>query len=291
MKLSIIILNYNTKEKTSTCIDSIFTHYKKFIDSKEIEIVLVDNNSTDASMDGFRKKSWSSEIQLIQNKENYGFSKGCNIGAAHAKGSYLLFLNSDTVVEDAKLLQMQNFLEQHTEIGIIGGKLKNNDGSYQASAGVFYTLPRVFLLLLGFERLGKLRYSPHEGRYVDWVSGAMLMVEKAFFEKVGGFDENLFMYMEDMELCYRVKKAKKEVYFYSDCIVEHVSHGSSNRGFAIIQIYKGLLYFYKKHQNFIEYSVVKSLLVVKAEILIILGSILLRKSVVDTYKKALAVAL
>jgi len=287
--LSIIILNYNTKDLTLACVQSLFSYYKKQIEDGEFEIIIVDNASADESVSMIQKQPWFSQVKLVQNKENVGFSKGCNRGSSHAKGNRLLFLNSDTQMLDNGLVGMLNYLEKHERVGILGGRLQNTDGSYQASAGVFYTLPRVLLLLIGAERLGKLRYSPEKISMVDWVSGAMLMIDKKLFEQLGGFDEQLFMYMEDMELCFRVKKGEKAVVFYPECVVKHISHGSSNRGFAIVQIYKGLLYFYKKHTNLLEYSIVKGLLVAKATILIMLGVILGNKSLRETYTKALQI--
>lgn len=289
--LSIIILNYNTRELTVACVRSLLAHYKKQIDDGEFEIIIVDNASADESVSMIQKQLWFSQVKLVQNKENVGFSKGCNRGSSHAKGNHLLFLNSDTQMLDNGLVGMLNYLEKHESVGILGGRLQNTDGSSQASAGVFYTLPRVLLLLIGAERLGKLRYSPEKIASVDWVSGAMLMIDKKLFEKLGGFDEQLFMYMEDMELCFRVKKGGETVVFYPECVVKHISHGSSNRGFAIVQIYKGLLYFYKKHTNLLEYSIVKGLLVAKATILIMLGVILGNKSLRETYTKALQATL
>lgn len=290
INLSIIILNYNTPALTIACVVSLFAHYKTQIENDEFEIIVVDNASIDESVNLIQKQPWFSAVTFVQNKENVGFSKGCNNGASHAKGRYLLFLNSDTQVLDNGLSGMVDFLERHDQVGVLGGRLQNMDGIYQASAGVFYTLPRTILLLMGAERFGTLRYSPKKMEEVDWVSGAMLMVRKKLFEKLDGFDKNIFMYMEDMEFCFRVKKMGMSVIFYPECIVRHISHGSSDRGFAIVQIYKGLLYFYKKHTNAIEYSMVKGLLIAKASILIAVGGLLGKKSLRETYIKALQAA-
>ncbi len=287
MLLSIIILNFNTKELTIACVDSLFAYYHKQIEKKEFEIRIIDNASTDASVKAIQQQVWFSQITCIQNKENVGFSKGCNRGAKDAKGSYLLFLNSDTTLRDTGLLKMVSFLGKEEKVGILGGKLQNSDGTFQASAGVFYTVPRVIALLFGAERIGKLRFSPKSIERVDWVSGAMMMMKKNLFEKLGGFDEAFFMYMEDMELCFRIKKQGKEVVFYPHCVALHISHGSSNRSFAIAQIYKGILYFYKKHANHIDYTLVKGLLIAKAQTLIGVGTILGKKDLRQTYSKAL----
>jgi N-acetylglucosaminyl-diphospho-decaprenol L-rhamnosyltransferase len=182
---------------------------------------------------------------------------------------------------------MVAFMEKNPQVGIAGGRLQNTDASYQPSAGVFYTLSRVVLLLLGGERFGKLRFSPAKEEKVDWVSGAMMMVQKDFFKKIGGFDEQLFMYMEDMELCFRVKKASKEVVFYPACTVTHISHASSNRSFAIVQIYKGIVYFYQKHQSVVAYAIVKTLLLSKAYVLIVFGTLFGNSYLKKTYLEAI----
>lgn len=285
--LSIIILNYNTKDLLNSCIQSLFLYYNEQIENDLFEIVVVDNDSQDESVKFIKQQPWFSKIKLVQNKENVGFSKGENSGVHHAKGKYLLFLNSDTLMQDKGLIDMVIYLEKQVTIGILGGRLQNMDGSFQASAGVFYTLPNVLFLLMGAERFGHLRYSPKKVQEVDWISGAMMMVEKKFFESLGGFDERIFMYMEDMELCFRVKQRGKTVVFYPMCTVKHISHGSSNRNFAIVQIFKGLLYFYKKHTNSIEYSIVKGLLLAKAVLLIFIGTVTGKKLLKERYAKAL----
>jgi GT2 family glycosyltransferase len=286
--LSIIILSFNTKDLVAECITSLVRWYKQQLDTKEFEIILVDNNSSDGTLDTLKKAPFFKYIKLIENKENAGFSKGSNIGVSHAKGKYILFLNSDTTVEDAGINNMVSFMEKHSDVGICGGRLKNNDGSYQSSAGVFYSIPNVLLLLIGGERLGKLRFSPEKETSVDWVSGAMMMTEKSFFEKIGMFDDHIFMYVEDMELCFRVKKEGKQVVFYPSCTVSHLSHGSSNRSFAIVQIYKGIVYFYKKHRNYVSYLLVKGLLYTKAYILVIIGTLIGNTYLKKTYSQAIA---
>lgn len=288
-KLSIIILSYNTKELIKACIESIGKQYKKELENGEFEIIVVDNASTDAVESVISNlKKQISNLTLVRNKENFGFSKGNNIGATYAKGEYLFFLNSDTSLKDKGLLGMMMFLDTNREIGILGARLTHTDGTPQASAGVFYNLFQVFLMLIGGERMGLLRNSPKEVAKVDWVSGAAMMVKKQVFEKLGGFDEAFFMYVEDMELCFRAKKQGVLTYFYPNATVVHKELGSSNRSFAVVSIYKGLLYFYKKHTSYIEYLLVKLLLLAKASIAIAIGVCTNNTYLVSTYKKAIA---
>ncbi len=284
IKLSIVTLSYNTKDLTLKCLESVRDQYKKELGKKELEIIVVDNASADGSVESIKYKN----IKIIENKENVGFARGCNIGAKAAGGKYILFLNSDTQVLDKGFISMIDFLDKNPKVAILGGKLENNDGSIQASAGKFYTLFNLFIMLLGLERLGFLRSSPTKIQKVDWVSGACMMVGRDIFEKLAGFDEKLFMYMEDMEICFRAQKVGLATYFYPNIMLKHKSWGSSNRTFAIINIYKGILHFYLKHKSKFEYLIVKALLIAKAEILILVGFLTLNSSLRDRYKKAIS---
>lgn len=300
-KLSIIILSYNTKELTKACIQSILRVYKKELESQLFEIFLVDNASSDNTVATINHQQPARPagrstinikyLKVIQNKKNYGFSMGNNIAAKHAKGEYLLFLNSDAAILDHGLVGMVAFLDMHKDAGILGGRLTNVDGTNQASTGSFYTLPNVFLMLFGGGRFGLLRFSPKAKTRVDWVSGGSMMVRRDVFEKLEGFDEHFFMYVEDMEFCYRAKKEGFATYFYPDISIIHKELGSSNRTFAILNIYKGLLYFYKKHTNYIQYSLVKLLLVVKACVVIVIGVFTSNNYLTSTYRKALSLSL
>lgn len=294
MILSIVILSYNTKRLTIRCIESISGQYKKQLENGEFEILVVDNASSDGSIESIKSSESIKGIkrfQLIENRENYGFSKGNNIGAKHAKGRYIFFLNSDTTIENGGLAGMVGFLDTHKNVGVLGGRLVNVDGTNQVSAGSFYTIPKVIAMLLGGKRLGFLRFNPKQLQMVDWVVGASMMVRKDLFEKFGGFDEQFFMYVEDMELCFRAKKMGFLTYFYPEILICHRELGSSNRAFAIIHIYKGLLHFYKKHTDYIQYTLVKLLLAAKALIAIAVGILTRNAYLRSTYRKALSLTL
>lgn len=287
VKLSIVILSFNTKDLTIRCIKSIADQYKKQLEKGEFEIIIVDNASTDGSVEAFQSASWRTKIKIIKNTENVGFSKGNNIGAKNAKGKYLFFLNSDTEILDDEFWGMINFLEENPQVGILGARLINIDGSNQKSVGKFYGLRNVFLMLLGGERLGLLRFAPKDIVNTDWVSGAALMIRKDLFEKLNGFDEEIFMYMEDMELCFRAKKLGSLVGFYPKIKILHKERGSSNRRYAIVSIYKSLIYFYQKHKNHLELFLVKIMLAIKAILAIFLGILINSSYLKNTYKTAL----
>lgn len=285
VNLSVVILSYNTRELTTECLRSIALQCKKELEKKELEIIVVDNNSSDDSVKNIEKLDY---INLIQSKENLGFGKGCNLGAKNAKGKYVLFLNSDTQIKDNGFFEMVKFMEKDSRVAILGGKLKNDDGSTQPSAGKFYNLFNLILMLLSMERLGFLRSSPNEIKKVDWISGACMMVKSDIFKKLSGFNEKLFMYVEDMEICYRAKKLGYDTYFYPDIKLIHKSLGSSNRTFAIINIYRGILWFYSRHETRFEYLVAKTLLILKAKIVILIGTIAFNSKLKERYEKAMS---
>ena len=293
MVLSIITLNYKKVDLTLNCIKSLYAQFGEKFGNNTIELIIVDNASGDDSVETLNKTIHQEKyknIHVSANSENAGFGKGCNLGAKTAKGKYILFLNNDTIVKDRGIYDMVTFLEQHQEAAILGGQLCNMDGSTQSSTGNFYTLPRVFMFLLGLQRYKLIDNSPRTVSRVDWVKGGFFMIRADVFHKLKGFDENIFMYTEDMELCYRAAIAKYATYFYPHAKVLHVDQGSSNRTFAIINIYENLLYFYKKHRSNNEYIFLKTLLKTKAIFLFAIGKIFKNDYLSQTYEKALKVS-
>jgi GT2 family glycosyltransferase len=286
MDLSIIILNYNTKDLTIDCIKSINELYKEELIKGVFEIILVDNASTDESVTAFKKLK-TENLKLVESKENLGFSKGCNLGVASARGDYLLFLNSDTKIKDQGFMKMVEYFKKNKNLGILGGALKNENGTSQLSAGKFYSLLNLFLMMLGFERLGFLRNSPRAIEEVDWVSGACLMIKRKVFKVIGGFEKELFMYGEDMELCFRARQNGFKTYFYPEIMLFHEERGSSNRSFAIINIYKSILFFYKKYKPSWQYKIARFILHSKSSILNVVGLLIHKKYLVETYGKTL----
>lgn len=285
MKLSIIILSFNTEKMTLSCVNSLLTQYKKEIEAEYLEIIVVDNASSDSTISSLEKIR---EIKLMKNSDNYGFSKGNNLGARIAKGKYLLFLNSDVQVKDKGFLDMTNFMDQNPKAGIIGGRLSNSDGSDQKSSGNFYTFINLLVSLFGGDFL--IRKSPKKIEKVDWVSGASLMIRKDLFNKLGGFDEKYFMYIEDMDLCFGAKKLGFNTYFFPHIKLVHKELGSGNRSFAVLEIYKGILIFYKKHIKS-QYLLVKFFLFLKSFISLLIGLLTNNSYLKKTYFGALKISL
>lgn len=279
--VSVIILSYNTKDLLRACLNSVFTHTKDIIS----EVIVVDNASHDDSVS--MVKSEFKQVVLLENKENLGFSKGCNLGAKRAKGKYLFFLNSDTEIVDDMLRRALSLFKQNRDIAVVGGLLKNQDGTTSRSHGKFFTFSSIFSMLFLRERF----VADNKEQMVDWVSGGCMLVKRDIFEKVHGFDEHFFMYIEDAEICYRIKHLGYSIMYYPEFSVKHKAQGSSNRSFAIVEIYKGILYYYKKHRPAWDYFFIRVLLGIKAIIVIVISAVTFHNEKIRTYKKALGLVL
>ncbi len=289
MQLSIITLNFRKPLLTLACIASLYKTYSKEFAEDKFEVIIVDNFSQDNSVEVIKaelKKKNYKNCHLLENSKNAGFGAGNNFGVTKAKGEAVVFLNNDTEVKDG-LQEMLNFLMSHKEVTILGGQLKNDDGSLQNSSGKFYTLWNLALFLLGLQNFGLVDKSPAHIAEVDWVKGALLMIRREAFEVLEGFDEHIFMYLEDMELCFRARKKGYKVFFYPNVNIIHQDQGSSNRTFAIINIYKNMLYFYAKHKSSVEYILAKYMLLIKAYFVILVGMLLNKKELVSRYKAAI----
>lgn len=280
--LSIIILSYNTEKLLDRCLVSIINQKSAI----SVEIIVVDNNSEDQSVAMVEKKYKT--VKLVKNKMNLGYSAGNNTGIRIATGRNILLLNSDTELIGNCLGIMVKLLDQNGKIGIAGPKLIFPDKSIQKSAGVFYTLPNAVLSFLGAQRLGLLRMSPGKTGRVDWVSGACLMFKKELAVKAGLLDENLFMYMDEVEFCYRALQHGYETWFTPEAVVVHSELGGDKKKKpdAILNIYKGFIYFYRKYYTEFDLKVLISILKLKALVLSTVGRLTGNNYLSDTYGKA-----
>jgi len=285
-ELSIIVLSYNTAKVTLDCLNSIV----RSIANPEYEIIVVDNNSKDNSVAQIKKIYQNNpKLRLIESRENLGFGKANNLAVKQAKGKYVLLLNSDVVVLDNAIDKLLGFYKQNEKmIDFLGGKLLNVDMSNQPSCGPFYTLPVIFgALFLRGDYWGLTRYSPDYLKRVDWVSGACIMTKKEHYLKLGGFDESIFMYMEEIDLLYRASKMNFRTYFYPEARFIHIGFASSGgKSSPIINVYRGFLYLYKKHFGGPALFFLKILLKFKALIAILIGKLTNKSYLLETYEKA-----
>jgi hypothetical protein len=255
MDISIIIINTNEKHFLEPLLNSI----KENVNSVAYEVIVVDNNSSDGSPEMIRERC--EDVKLVEMDHNGGFSKSNNRGARIAQGKYLVILNPDTIVCKNALESMFEFLERENSVAVVGCKLLNPDGSLQRSCGIFPNLKTEFYFrtflnrifpkskLVGSYLLGSWDYS--STAEVDWVTGACLMIRKDLFDQLGGFDERLYMYYEDVDLCYRVRELGWKIYFIPNSFIYHYLGGSwkKNRAIPIFNGCRSSLYFFRKHRR------------------------------------------
>lgn len=281
--LSVIIVNWNTKKLLLDCLSSIFKQTKGL----DYEVIVVDNGSTDGSVEEVEKRY--SDITILRNKTNLGFAKANNQGIKIARGKYILLLNSDTKIIGNAMKKLVDFADSKPNLGVVGPRLLNQNGSHQPSTAPFFTLPRVALWFLTGDRF--LYSSPTKTGQVDWLMGSALMVSRKAIDKAGLLDEKIFMYMEDVDWCYRIKRAGWQIWFYAGVEIYHLVRGSSPEGKknAILGIYQGLIYFYQKHFACWQVSVLKFLLRAKALGAWFLGVLTGNKYLKETYGKVIEV--
>jgi GT2 family glycosyltransferase len=228
IKLSIVIVNFNTKELTLGCLNSI----EKEVKNISFEVILVDNNSTDGSIDTLKETKeeefWKKKLTLIFNKSNDGYAKANNQGIKKAKGKYILLLNSDTVVHKDSLQNLLAFAEKTPEAGVVGSKLLNIDGTLQPSCFHFPTIINAIKeYWLGQKGLFD-KYAPAGKKpvTVDAVVGAVFLITPEAKKKVGNLDERYWAYFEDIDYCRQTWKKGLKVYYLPASVVTHY-HGAS----------------------------------------------------------------
>lgn len=285
MDISVVIVSFNTKTLLDNCLTSLYTSIRgKLFD---VEIIVVDNVSTDGTREMFAKKY--PKVITILNSENVGFGIANNQGIQKAIGEYVLLLNSDTIVPNHAIEKLYEFTKKHPR-SFVGPKLLNMNRTSQTSCGPFFSLPVVFAsLFLKGDVIGLTRWSPRKTKHVDWVSGACMMGAKKLFMDDLLFDEDIFMYMEEVDLLMRAKRKGYGTYFYAGAQIIHLGGGSSTnkRTGPVLNIYKGLLFVYNKHHSKRALAMLKLLLRIKALILITLGFVTGSTYLKTTYAEAL----
>lgn len=230
--LSIIIVNWNTREITRDCLRSIVEQ----VHDVSYEVIVIDNASSDGSADMIRHDF--PDFALIANDANVGFGRANNQGMRVARSQYFLLLNSDTLVIDDAVQRFTAFMAREPRIGIAGCKLLFEDRTLQHSC---YRFPSLGLAVLEELLLYKLLSRRRQGevlltgywtydhtRDVNWVMGAAMLLRREVFEQTGGFDERLFMYGEEMEWCMRVRDKGWRITFTPDFSIIHLNHKSAD---------------------------------------------------------------
>lgn len=280
MDLTIIIVNHNSLKVINELVPTIKSSL--LASSINYEITIVDNASNPSEQNSLRKLEVAN---IILNNQNKGFGTACNQGINYAKGKYILLLNPDILVLGKSIPRLVSSLKRIPN-SFLGGLLLNTDLSVQPSCGLFPGLSTVLkALFFKGEKLGLTKFTPKESSKVEWCSGACLGGEKTSFIKVGGFDENRFLYMEDVDFLYRAQKKGFNCYFEKKA--EFIHHGAyiSGKNSSVVNTMEGILFFCKKHAvKFTE--LIKLLLRLKVILGIIFWSILLNKKRLADYTNA-----
>lgn len=253
MQLSVIILNYNVRYFLEQCVLSV----QEAIAELDAEIIVIDNNSSDDSC--LMMKSKFPNVKLIENKENFGFPKGNNIGVEQARGKYICILNPDTVVADDTFVKILAFAEEKQNLGIVGCKLIDGTGSFLPESKRGIPTPWVaFTKIFGLykiapkSKLFNQYYAQHidenQTGKVEILVGAFMFMERKLYLDVNGFDENCFMYADDIDLSYRVLQLKRSNYYFHETTVLHYKGESTIKDELYMKRFQDAMnFFYEKH--------------------------------------------
>ena len=251
MNLSIVILNYRTFELTRDTVNSVLRYSYPF----SYEIIVVDNASGDDSLmklqDYFKDK-----VKFIESKENNGFAAGNNLALRQVKSDYVLLLNSDTVVWENTLENVYSYMEQHTDVGACGCRVRLESGELdKACKRTFPNVKNSFFRLFHIPNKSQddnynLTDLPDDEVYeIDCLTGAFMFIRDRALEDAGLLDETFFMYGEDIDLCYRIKQAGWKIVYYGKNSITHFKGASSKKqkNKLIYEFYHAMYIYYKKH--------------------------------------------
>jgi hypothetical protein len=228
MDLSIIIVNYRGWDTLRKCLDELATFRGNGF---EFEAIIIDNNSGDGFLETFSKR-YNGSFHFIHNEVNGGFANGCNLGASGAKGEFLLFLNPDTVASESAIAGLLEKARVIPDNSLISCRQVNSNEREKRAYGNFLTLSMLTGPGRAISRLidGKNFQPEVSGNMIkpDWISGSVIMMRKRYFEKLGGFDEDYWMYFEDMDICRRARNNGGDIFYLTSVTIKH-DHGGSSR--------------------------------------------------------------
>ncbi len=222
--ISIVIVNYKSWKHLKNCLDAL-THFKqkKFT----FEVVVIDNNSNDGKLKEFSEKY--TQFRFIENSGNNGFANGCNLGAINSAGKNMLFLNPDTIANEDAIDKMSTCLSNNENYGIVSCNQLNNNGSFEDVDRIFPGPFTLFGITRAIYRLlAKETKQDEENIFPDWVSGSVVCISRKWFQKINGWNEDYWMYFEDVDLCKKVRDANGEVVLLKNVNIIH-NHGGASR--------------------------------------------------------------
>jgi GT2 family glycosyltransferase len=251
-EIAVAIVNYNTRECLRECLATLQVESPR-------EMVVVDHASSDGSAEMVRAEF--PQVVLQAKMTNPGYGAGANEAIGSCRSPYVLLLNSDTLLQPGTLRALSMYLDQHPQAAIVGPRLVNPDGTLRPSCYAFPGPVNMLLESTGFFRLlarvpvlrnSHLRSSPHNrSRVVPWVMGAALAIRREAFEAVVGFDESFFMYNEEVDLCYRLRRSGWQIHFTPAATVVHVEGASTRQQRERMHVhwYVSSMRFYRQHYS------------------------------------------
>lgn len=268
MKVSFVILNYKTREFLKNHLQNILEIQLPI----EYEVIVVDNASSDGSVElvqqEFLNKKVPMELRLIASNKNLGWSAGNNLGVREARGEYVVLSNTDILYSNAAdVVNVVRFMDEHPEVGIVGPRLWNPDGTYQYSCYRFYRFLTPVYRRTPFgkfsfakrdvERHLMMDFAHDTIREVDWLQGSNMFIRRSVFEQIGLIDERFFLYFSDLEFCFRAWDHNIKVVYFPDTHTTHfhkresaTSHGLSVLFSYITRIHiKDWIRYLRKHKN------------------------------------------
>jgi N-acetylglucosaminyl-diphospho-decaprenol L-rhamnosyltransferase len=260
--LSIVIVSWNTVDLTEKCLQSIY----QYPPDCTFEVWVVDNASRDDSVEKIRMDF--PQVCRIENQENVGFARANNQAIVQSSGRYVLLLNSDTLVFPAALQRLVDFMEAHPDAGGCGSRYFNPDGSLQTSCSPFPTVRREFWRLFHLDLIAAYgvydmkTWNVDTNRAVDVLQGASLLLRKDALDQVGLLDDRYFMYSEEVDLCYRLRKAGWALYWIPTSIITHYGGQSTRqaRQEMFVQLYRSKVQFFRKHYGIFRAGMYKGVL-------------------------------
>ncbi len=264
--LSILIVSWNTRDLLARCLDSLYRHPP----GVPFEVVVVDNASSDGSAEMVRQ--FGHPVRLVENQENVGFAAPNNQAIALSRGRYLLLLNPDTEVRPQALASMVAYLADHADVGGLGPRLLNPDGSHQVSCYPAPTLSREFWRLFHLDALRPLGTYPQrmwqsrEPLDVEVIQGACLMLRREALKEVGLLDERYYIYSEEVDLCLRLRRAGWRLVWLPGAQVVHYGGQSTRQASApmFLHLYHSKVLYFRKHRGRLAAGVYKAILFLAA---------------------------
>jgi GT2 family glycosyltransferase len=254
MKLSIILVEWNTSDLLKQTLESVYKETAGF----DFEVIVIDNHSADDSVEMVRK--YFPRVKLVANNDNRGFAKANNQGMAMAVGEYIMLLNTDVIVQGNAINKLVDYLGSHSDVMMVGPRLLNTDGTFQPACRRNLPNPvNSFLHLFGLAKVFKnsklaneykqTNADPEATAPTQALSGAAMMFRRKVYEEIGGLDETFFMYGEDLDFCKRIFDNGWKTVYVSEAKITHIGGASSKkrRTKSLVNFYEAMWLYYKKH--------------------------------------------